>query len=156
MNRKASVRDRQQGSVLLAAVVMVMILGLGGAALLKYLHVTLAETKRHENTEIALHLAEAGLDKAVAMLRVQPQTYRGESATPLGVGSFSVRVKPEEKQGAYRLSATGTIGEEGRVRLAKTLEAQLSLSPAGEVTRYSWVVKRGKQARAFAQGGGDQ
>ena len=129
---------RQRGSVLLMAVMVVAAMSIGGAALWRYLHVTLEQERRLENNDTCLHLAEAGLDRAVAMLRVQPGSYTGEERVPLGEGQYSVEVIREAAAGQYRLVSKGVLADGGAVRAQKTLEAPLKLSAAGEVLEYYW------------------
>ncbi len=134
---KYTARNPRNGSALLMAVVLVMVLSIGAAAVWHYLHVTLRETARQEKLTMALHLAEAGLDKAVAELRARPG-YQGEQKTPLGRGRFSVTVTPQAASGGFQLVSTGEVAEDGRVQGAVVLAAELALGPDRTVKRYHW------------------
>lgn len=130
------------GSALLLAVLLVAIMGIGSTALWRLLHSTLAEGRRYEKSEMALHLAEAGLEKAVAELRSQPDTYRGETDTQLGRGRFSVAVQPGPHPGEYRLESTGKLTDGGVAFARKTLEAELTLTNSGAVRVFHWRVRK--------------
>ncbi len=139
----ASARNPRSGAALILAVVLVMVLGIGASAVWRYLHITLKETTRHEKLSVALHLAEAGLDKAVAELRAKPE-YRGEHKTALGLGRFSVTVT-EESPNVFRLESTGEMAEEGRVQGMVVLAADVALGPDRMVQRYSWRMEQEKR-----------
>ncbi len=133
---KSRTRNPRNGSALLMAVVLVMVLSIGASAVWHYLHVTLKETTRQEKLTMAMHLAEAGLDKAVAALRARPG-YKGEQKTPLGRGRFSVTVT-KAAAGGFHLVSTGEVAEDGRVQGTVVLAAELTLGPDHTVKRYHW------------------
>ncbi len=126
-----------KGSALIMAIVLIAVLGISNAALWKYLHVTLAQQARQERSEIAQHLAEAGLERAVALLRVDGE-YRGEQGTELGAGVFSVAVERTAAPRGYRIVSTGEITYEGATLAKRVLEAALLLSTDGAVQGYHW------------------
>ena len=130
-------KKRNEGTALLMAIVLVFILGITSAALWRYLHATMHQGRLHEKIEAAQCLAEAGLEKAVAELRVRPASYRGEDKTPLGKGLFSVRVHEGHGPGQYRIVATGALSDGTVVLARRTLEAKLCLSPTGDVLAYA-------------------
>lgn len=132
-------RRNECGSAIILAVILVAVMSIGVSAVWKYLHITLGEEKRIENDEAALHLAEAGLEKAVAELRVRPDDYRGEIGTPLGAGRFSVEVRPGTARAVYHIVARGEVGEGRFIRARKTLAAELALSSSNEVRRFHWI-----------------
>jgi len=134
-----STQRNERGAAIILAVILVAVMSIGVSAVWKYLHVTLGEEKRMENAEAALHLAEAGLEKAVAELRVRPDGYRGEICTPLGAGRFSVEVRPGSAHAVYHIVARGEVGEGRFIRAHKTLVAELVLSPGNEVRRFHWI-----------------
>ncbi len=129
----------ERGAAIILAVILVAVMSIGVSAVWKYLHVTLGEEKRMENAEAALHLAEAGLEKAVAELRVRPDGYRGEIGTPLGAGRFSVEVRPGTVRANYQIVSRGEAGEGRFIRARKTLVAEVALSSSNEVRRFHWV-----------------
>jgi hypothetical protein len=134
---------RRRGSALFLAVGLVAVMSIGGAALWRYLQSTLAEARRAEITAVAQHLAEAGLEKAVASLRENPRTYRGEENTPLGRGRFSVSVE-QPRPGEFIVIARGEMAETGDVQASQTLRAALTLSGRGEARAYHWAVEKRK------------
>lgn len=135
-------RARETGTALLMAVVLVAAMSIGGAAVWHYLHRTLAETKALENAQITLHLAEAGLETAIAKLRAQPEDYRGEANAPLGPGRFSVTVQPQPEAGAYRLVSRGELVHGRFVRASTALEGELRLASSGEVVAFHWQERK--------------
>ncbi|HPO14129.1 MAG TPA: hypothetical protein PLI09_11840 [Candidatus Hydrogenedentes bacterium] len=139
----AGARNQRSGAALILAVVLVMVLGIGASAVWRYLHITLKETTRQEKLAVALHLAEAGLDKAVAELRTTPE-YRGEQNTPLGQGRFSVVATTTAKDN-FHLVSTGEMAEEGRVQGTVVLAADLALGPDRMMQRYCWHMEHEKR-----------
>lgn len=97
----------KRGSALLIAVTVLAIAGIGVAVVWQQLHTTLAYTQNQASSRQAAYLAEAGLDKAIALVRAQPG-YAGETDTPLGEGRFSVQVT-QTAPGHYRIVATGLL-----------------------------------------------
>jgi len=120
--------------VLLMAVVLLAVVSIGAAAALRLYHITFRESTRAVKTEVARQLAEAGIENAVACLRIDPN-YSGEDNTPLGGGRFSVAVTRQGR--GYRLAATGEVVHEGRVLRAVSREAQLELAASGAVRRFT-------------------
>lgn len=127
---------RNAGVAMVLALLLVAIMGITGAALWKRLHITFAEMRRVEDAEVTLHLAEAGLEKAVAMLRRDP-AYPGESGTALGEGAFSVAVE-RTGSGSYRLWAEGVLESKPVVQHRTVLLGELTLGPGGRVSAYRW------------------
>jgi len=143
MKRRGTRKSNQRGAALILALLLVAIMGIGCTAVWRYLHTTLSETRRYERTETVQHLAEGGLEKAVAELRAAGGRYRGEEHTPLGAGRFSVAVQPEEgKPGTYRLLSVGELEDGGHVFARRVLEADLQLTPDGEVQAFYWRIEK--------------
>jgi hypothetical protein len=137
MNRR---RRDQRGSALLVALILLMVLGIGSAATWRALHFELEGTRVQGQQATAYFLAEAGLEKAVAMLRLDP-AYTGEADTPLGAGGFTVRVTPLEP-GAYHIESTGTLADVQTRQGRHVLTARLRLDPAGRLLEYA-VYRKG-------------
>jgi hypothetical protein len=99
---------------------------------------------REHKAVVARNLAEAGLHLAAAKLRTAPN-YRGESGTPLGDGTFDVRVQPfhplrKGGQGgvrAWEITATGRVPVLGEAKLQRTVRAQ-AVRRGGEVRLEEW------------------
>ena len=98
---------------------------------------------RAERKQVAMNLAEAGLDVALVELSATPREYRGESNRPLGDGRFSVAIVPGGSSGAFTIGATGEFMD-GEVTIAKArITADVSVTRSGEVRVISWKeVKR--------------
>ena len=124
----------RNGSALLMAIVLVAALSVGAAAVIRLTHITLRESGKTVKTETARQLADAGIEKAVAMLRADA-AYAGESNTPLGAGRFTVRVTREGA--AYTISSLGEVVFHGQVMHDAALHARLVLGAAGEVHFFS-------------------
>ncbi|HIJ74248.1 MAG TPA: hypothetical protein HPP83_09125, partial [Candidatus Hydrogenedentes bacterium] len=75
---------KNEGTALLLAVGYVGAVSMLAAALLAALGHTITVAGKEEARQIAVAIAEAGIDKAVAELRAAPNTYRGEKQTQLG------------------------------------------------------------------------
>lgn len=132
-------KKRSQGSALIMAVVLIGVMSIGSAALWRYLHSTLREQTHNARIDTTQHLAEAGLEKTLAILRTDP-AYAGEQDTPLGDGTFSVVVERPGATGTYRILSTGKLGDDIVVRATQTLVAELMLDAAGTVKTYRWKV----------------
>lgn len=78
-----------------------------------------------EKRLIALNIAEGGLHKALAALQTRPNAYRGEEATALGEGQFTVEVHEGHLSGTYEVVSTGELGHSSlvvhRVRIGALL-----------------------------------
>lgn len=77
------------------------------------------------NSERALGLAEAGVDKALASLNKTGGTYNGESETILGDGSYSVAVTDKDA-GTKILQVTGYIPNKSDPKVKRTISVQVS------------------------------
>lgn len=145
-------RAREAGSMLFMAVVLVAILSIATTAALRYLHMSMAEIKRQENAETALALAEAGLEKAAAMLRLHPGDYSGETGTPLGAGQFSVTVTRGAQPGVWTLRSVGVVDSGDAPGTRQTLLSEAERRPDGSLRIGAWrVEKRTGLARTPAQ-----
>lgn len=77
------------------------------------------------NSEKALGLAEAGVDKALASLNKTGGTYNGESETILGDGSYSTAITDKDA-GTKILQVTGYIPNKSDPKLKRTISVQVS------------------------------
>lgn len=128
-----------RGSALLIAIVLVAALSIGAAAVIRLTHITLRESGKDAKTEVARQLAEAGIDKAVAMLRVNP-AYAGEEPTPLGAGRFTVSVQRDGA--AFTISSLGEAVFQEEVKHRAALDARLELGVSGEVRTLTWAKRK--------------
>lgn len=92
VKKEPTLRD-DRGSALLVVVVMLAVISAMAAGFTLVLHHFLSLNARTERIHASAQLAEAGIEKAIAMLRVEP-SYSGERETLLGDGAFSVVVEP--------------------------------------------------------------
>ena len=134
-------RKSSQGSALIMAVVLIGVMSIGSAALWRYLHTTLREQTRNARTDTTQHLAEAGLEKALAILRTN-RAYEGEQDTPLGEGTFSVVVERPGATDTYRILSTGKLEDDDIVRATQTLIGDVTLDAAGTIKTYRWKVHK--------------
>lgn len=77
------------------------------------LHRTLDRQNFAEKRLVAAAIAEGGLEKALVALEAHPDTYRGETGTPLGAGRFTVEVIPGDASGEYRILSEGALVYDG-------------------------------------------
>lgn len=127
-------RKNERGSVLLAAVILLAVVTIGASAALRLMHITVREEHKNDRGEIARQLAEAGVEKAVAVLRVHPE-YAGERETPLGAGRFTVIVKRDA--GVCSVESTGEVVFGSQVLDRAAIAARVTLGPDNAVTRFS-------------------
>lgn len=133
MNKNRSRRDA--GTAMWLALVLLMITSIGATATWRHMHHTMAYQKAVEKQEQCRNLAEAGLEKAVACLRIHAD-YRGESGTALGKGTFTVTVEAREP-GLYLLASTGTMMSGKKYQ--ETMCARLRLREDGVVHSYNLI-----------------
>lgn len=103
----------ERGMALVAVVMYLGIVTLVGSAFCVTVHRVIEAQVRIEWREAGMCLADAGVDKALASLCVDP-AYRGERDTALGDGDFSVTVEPAEAADTYRIASTGRMGDATR------------------------------------------
>lgn len=125
----------------MSAVILLAVMGITAGAALRYFHLHLKEQRAGHQVILAQGVAESGLEKAVAMLRVNP-AYTGEENTPLGEGRFTVSVAPGKAEGNFRLRATATWGDASAHPRPASLNAWLRLDAAGKVLDYGLVEER--------------
>lgn len=125
-------KRQKQGFALVVALAYLLLISMFATAFLRMVRMNMADAFNEEARIEATNMAQAGIEKAVAELRRDPG-YRGETDTPLGDGSFTVRVEPSAEAGRYRLVARGR-GEAPQRRYAHAeLTMELVLNPDGTV-----------------------
>ncbi len=100
MNR----RRKQSGMTLVLALTLLSVLVIVVSALTMHLLSSMREAQRETTTAQLFHVAEAGVNHALARL-AQDANYRGEKATAFGSGSFDVEIK--DADGEKTIRATG-------------------------------------------------
>ena len=103
------------------------------------LHRTMDRHARNEWQQQCQGIAEGGLAKAVAELRRSAGAYRGEEATPLGDGVFSVEVSETGSAGQYRIVSIGELRDGDLTTMRRRLVAEVRLDSGGVVRALRWV-----------------
>lgn len=115
----------QKGQVFLLAVVILFIV-LVGTLILFNNSLTFSQDSRYSIESLqATHLAEAGIDKAVAALNASPALYSGEPESFLGPGSYSVDISPKDSV-TYIVAATGYIPDKTQPKAKRTVKIEVS------------------------------
>ncbi|NUM56295.1 MAG: type II secretion system protein [Candidatus Hydrogenedentes bacterium] len=118
----------REGSALLAVIVVMIILTILASAFVTLLNRNVTESNRAVNRMENLALAEAGIHKAAAMLRADPN-FRGESAFALGKGQVSVEVRQGATADRYDVRSSARQSAEDPAPV--TVAAEFALTPAG-------------------------
>lgn len=131
--------DRKQGGVILLMVLALLAVGsLLSASFYTLLNIGLSDAYQRARVQTAMNLADAGLESAVASLRLD-KAYSGEENTPLGEGVFSVTATAGTKPGAWRIVSTGIFQPGQRSYRAKAqVVADLQLDAQGRVLALNW------------------
>lgn len=107
-------------AVVVIGLVVVMVIIMTGGSL------TFSQnSKYHSDAVQATHLAEAGIDKAVASLNASGGVFNGEPETSLGPGSYSV-VITDKNALTKKITATGFIPNKTNPKTQKTIELEIS------------------------------
>ena len=132
-----------KGSALLVTVGYLAAMTIFASTFLSFLNRTVSNQHRTELRQMCLNIAEAGVDKALAELRIHRSDYRGERDTPLGKGRFSVEVKPGNQRGEYSIVSTARVVHR-KVALSRArINADVVFSSDGAVRELRWSeVKR--------------
>jgi len=137
--KTASSQVREKGgSALLITVGYLAAMTIFASTFLAFLNRTASNRHQAELKQICLNIAEGGVDKALAELRVRGSDYRGETNTSLGKGRFTVEVKPAAGAGAYAIVSTGEIPDGKRVVSSVRIVAEVTLSSDGTVRELRW------------------
>jgi len=124
------------GSALLIAVLLVAILGIGTAALYRHLNRSFDDYARFERDLKITHLADAGIDAAIAALRRDDAPETLELA--LGEGVVCVSIGGAAAPATHRIVSRAQLNHDGVVRASGTYVAEVRLMPDGAVQRLSW------------------
>ena len=145
-------RSNTEGSALLIAILLVAVLGIGSAALYKHLNRSFDDYARFERELKLVHLADAGIDAAIAVLREgdAPETLN----LALGEGRIQIKIERETETlgygqrimqrlvaknlGAWRITSQAALEHEGIVRAQETYSARVRISPTSMAQRLSW------------------
>lgn len=133
----------RSGSALVVTVVYLAVMTLFASTFIGYLNRTISSAGRAERKLVCIAIAEGGVDKALAELRVSRNEYRGEANTPLGKGWFSVEVEPGAGAGEYTITSTAWMLNGTAVIERARVVAETALTSSGSVRTLRWSeVKR--------------
>ena len=131
-------RTGQQGTALMFALFVIVILSLGTTVLWRQLHGNLEQSRMAWRQEAAFQLAEAGLNRGIAEIRAQGPSYGGVTDAPLGPGTFTLIVTPGNAPGTYEMTSTGMLTNAAYHYEMTTLSASVTLGPNGLVSAYGY------------------
>jgi type II secretory pathway pseudopilin PulG len=126
------------------ALMVMAILSIGTSVLWSQIHSQLSQQRRVWHQEQAFQLAEAGLEQAIAALRAAPGAYTGETAVPLGPGTFTVAVQTAGEPGVYQIVSWGTLDRAAYRYDRAGLRAEVKLSSSGLLEHYAWQPIKGE------------
>jgi len=116
----------QKGQIIIIAIVFFAILLGMSATLMGYISLYVKSGRQEVSRSQALHLAEAGIDKAMYQLN-QNGGYSGESNTSLGNGTFTISVTDIDSA-TKKITATGYIPNATAPIATRTVSVHASLS----------------------------
>lgn len=131
-------RQGHEGLALLLVLGYLAIVMIGSTTFYALLNATLSQSQAREDGRTCLHLAEAGVDKAIAELQHDASDYRGEKGTVLGKGRFTVNVKPMERPQCFRITSTGLLKDGRFVKKRAHIVAEVSLVDQHRVDVLRW------------------
>lgn len=126
----------ERGAALFAVVMFLMIMTLGASSFLHRYRITFSEHQRQERALMAKYLAEAGINKGLAMLEAD-SAYRGEQDTALGWGAFTVDVTETEGTG-YTITSTGQLRDGAIIQHEQTLVVDVTLDESRRIVSQTW------------------
>lgn len=126
-----------RGSAMLLAIGILFIVTAGVSATLTWFHAAFDYTNAREARQVCAHIAEAGLDKALAELQAGNIAYTGESKTPIGDGTVSVTVAPAQRPGWLVIQSTGRLPR-GANTVTVRLREDVRLDHAGSIAAAEW------------------
>jgi len=129
----------RRGFALLMALGYLAVLSMAASVFLVYLNRAVTQGRNTELKTVALHLADAGVDKALAALQTAPEAYAGEAQTPLGEGRFSVEIERNGAPGQCSIISTGEVTDGDRVLSRARVVAEARLDPDGAVRSLDWT-----------------
>lgn len=133
---------RNKGQILVIAIVFLTVILLTSLTLYSLVAFFARNAQLGLSKEQALHLAEAGVEKAVWSLNFHGESYTGEQATPLGPGEFSVTLN---NLGLYskEVVATGFVPSVEKTVAKKTVKVKVGLGTQEIAFRYAAHIGEG-------------
>lgn len=135
-------RRHDSGQILVIAILFLAIIVITSIALFGLISFFTRNSQIGLAKEQALHLAEAGVDKAVWSLNTTGSSYTGEQATALGPGEFSVTLT---NVGLYTkdVESTGFIPNSQVATAQRTVKARIALGTEEISFRYATQIGEG-------------
>lgn len=113
--------------MLIISLIFMLVMLVLTSALLEYVFQNINATKRAIVKEQALHLAEAGIDKAVYELNQSLGSYMGETGTALGTGVFDVSITVISNS-VREVLATGYVPDKINPIATRHIKVQVAIS----------------------------
>lgn len=129
----------ERGYLLIFAIVFMAIMMTLSVGVIGYARVNLLAVQQTDGRQQALHLAEAGIDKAIYELN-QNANYLGEANTSLGLGSFTISVSTID-QYTKRITVTGYAPYGRGLTAERTIEATASIDAT--IVSFAYGVQAG-------------
>lgn len=117
--------NNEKGQILVFALGVLVLIIITTILLISSAFTYSASSKYSIESLQATHLAEAGIDRAVAALNKTAGAYNGESETPLGGGSYSVTVTSIDASNKI-IESTGYIPNKANPKSKRTIRIQIS------------------------------
>lgn len=118
-------KHNQSGQVLILAIVVTALVLINILAIISGAQLFYQNTNYTNQSAVAVNLAEAGVDKALASLNKTGGSYAGEVETSLGTGSYSVSMT-NLNASTKVIEATGYIPNKTYAKIKKTIKVQIS------------------------------
>jgi hypothetical protein len=123
------------GMALVLALGVMLALTILASALLTGFHRSMQQTVDRERELQCMNLAEAGIAKALVVLRAGDGSYRGEANTALGDGDFTVVVTPQGPQ-RFAVESTGTLNHRSEIQARVVIDAEVVRGEPVRVLRW--------------------
>lgn len=116
---------KDSGQILMLAVMAVGLILVNTLLIIGGSNIFYQNSKYRVRSTQAVHLAEAGLDKAVASLNATAGAFNGEDETFFGAGSYSTAVTTKDLN-SFTITSTGYIPDKTNAKVRRTIQAQVS------------------------------
>ncbi len=139
ITRLSSLISERRGYLLIFAIVFMAIMMTLSVSIISYAQVNLTAVKQTDARQEALHLAEAGIDKAIYELN-QNANYSGENDTVFGAGTFDVSVATVD-QYTKRVTVSSYVPYGNGLVAERSVETTATIDT--EVVAFSYGVQSG-------------
>lgn len=138
---KVTKQLNQRGQLFILSLIVVTLIMVNSVLIINNALTTKTSSNYSSSEVQAIHLAEAGIDKAIEALNRTAGSYNGEAETQLGDGSFSVTVTSVDASNKF-IDATGYIPNKADPRVRRTVRTQV-VKGAGTSFNYGVQVGEG-------------